>query len=54
MKKYILLLLMVTLLVSYNAKAQTRGIKIGYIDMEYILEKVPNYAEAKKSIGAKS
>ena len=54
MKKYILLLLMVTLLVSYNAKAQTRGIKIGYIDMEYILEKVPNYAEAKNQLEQKA
>ncbi len=45
---------MVTLLVSYNAKAQTRGIKIGYIDMEYILEKVPNYAEAKNQLEQKA
>jgi Skp family chaperone for outer membrane proteins len=26
--------------------SQTRGTKVGYIDMEYILENVPNYAEA--------
>ena len=26
--------------------SQTRGTKVGYIDMEYILQNVPNYAEA--------
>jgi len=54
MKKYILLAFFVTLAVTNNVNAQTRGIKVGYIDMEYILEKVPDYAEAKKPIGAKS
>lgn len=34
--------------------AQTRGIRIGYIDMEYILEKVPDYAEAKNQLELKA
>jgi len=54
MKKYILILLMASLLVSYNGKAQSRVVKIGYIDMEYILEKVPNYAEAKNQLEQKA
>ena len=54
MKKYILLLQFTSLLISYNGKAQTRGIKIGYIDMEYILEKVPDYAEAKNQLEQKA
>ena len=54
MKKYILLAITISLLVTYNAKSQTRGIKIGYIDMEYILEKVPDYAEAKNQLDQKA
>jgi len=54
MKKYILLLLITSLLITNNGKAQTRGIKIGYIDMEYILEKVPDYAEAKNQLEQKA
>lgn len=34
--------------------AQTRGTKIGYIDMEYILEKVPSYAESKNQLEKKA
>lgn len=54
MKKYILLLLVTSLFISNNGNAQTRGIKIGYIDMEYILEKVPDYAEAKNQLDQKA
>ncbi len=34
--------------------SQTRGVKIGFIDMEYILEKVPNYTEAKNQLELKA
>ncbi|MFT4838601.1 MAG: Skp family chaperone for outer membrane protein [Nonlabens sp.] len=34
------------------AKAQ-RGVRVGYIDMEYILESVPEYQEASKQLGQK-
>lgn len=39
---------------STAVNAQTRGIRIGYIDMEYILEKVPDYAEAKNQLELKA
>jgi Skp family chaperone for outer membrane proteins len=34
--------------------SQTRGVKIGYIDMEYILQNVPDYMEAKSQLEAKA
>ncbi len=46
------------LLISFLAiasQAQTaRGVKIGYIDMEFILEKVPDYAEAINKLEQKA
>jgi Skp family chaperone for outer membrane proteins len=51
MKKIISLFV---LLVSLSSYSQTRGVKIGYIDMEYILEKVPDYAEAKNQLEQKA
>ena len=53
MKKYILTALIISLFQVNKGIAQTRGIKIGYIDMEYILEKVPDYAEAKNQLEQK-
>jgi Skp family chaperone for outer membrane proteins len=53
MRKYILILL-TTSFFTINVVAQTRGVKIGYIDMEYILEKVPDYAEAKNQLELKA
>lgn len=53
MKKYILILI-ITLTSNYSLMAQGRGVKIGYIDMEYILEKVPDYAEAKNQLEQKA
>ena len=53
MKKYIFTLLLAALC-TVNSIAQTRGIKVGYIDMEYILEKVPDYAEAKNQLEQKA
>jgi Skp family chaperone for outer membrane proteins len=51
MRKHFLLLL---LAVSLTAGAQTRGVKIGYIDMEYILQNVPDYAEANNQLEQKA
>ena len=42
------------LLVTISSFSQSRGIRIGYIDMEYILEKVPDYAEAKNQLEQKA
>nr|WP_309508779.1 OmpH family outer membrane protein [Flavobacterium cyclinae] len=51
MKKILILLA----LFSFTSQAQTaRGVKIGYIDMEYILEKVPDYAEANNQLEQKA
>lgn len=35
-------------------EAQTRGNKVGYIDMEYILQNVPNYIEAQTQLEEKA
>lgn len=48
------LLVVMAVFATLASSAQTRGIKIGYFDMEYILEKVPDYAEAKKPAGNES
>ena len=37
---------------SFVANAQ-RGVRIGYIDMEYILENVPEYKEASTQLNGK-
>lgn len=53
MKKTILSLF--TILVSVTAiNAQSKGVKIGYIDMEYILQNIPEYAEAKNQLDIKA
>ena len=49
------LLFILVALITFSSKAQTaRGVKIGYIDMEYILEKVPDYAEANNQLEQKA
>lgn len=50
MKKYFVLFFAFYL---FLANAQ-KGAKIGYIDMDYILEKVPEYAEAKNALEQKT
>ena len=49
MKKEILYLFL-ALLTTSLCSAQTRGTKLGYIDMEYILENVADYTEAKNQL----
>ncbi|MFM2214195.1 MAG: hypothetical protein RL427_1458 [Bacteroidota bacterium] len=53
MKKYFALSILL-LAFGFKATAQSRGIKIGYIDMEYILQNVPDYAEAKNQLEQKA
>lgn len=49
------LLFILVALITFFSKAQTaRGVKIGYIDMEYILEKVPDYADAINQLEQKA
>jgi Skp family chaperone for outer membrane proteins len=54
MKKYFAIsILFLSFIV--NLSAQTaRGVKIGYIDMDYILENVPDYTEAKNQLEQKA
>jgi Skp family chaperone for outer membrane proteins len=53
MKKQFLILFIV-LIIGNSIQAQTRGIKIGYIDMEYILQNIPNYTEAQNQLEQKA
>lgn len=53
MRKEFLLIFMV-LLIANSFQAQTKGTKIGYIDMEYILQNVPDYAEAQNQLEQKA
>lgn len=53
MRKYTLLLF-ACLWLTQHAVAQGRGVKIGYIDMEYILQNVPEYSEAKNLLEQKA
>jgi len=53
MKRQFLFLVLV-LVVSNTIQAQTRGTKIGYIDMEYILQNVPSYTEAQNQLEEKA
>nr|WP_315231369.1 OmpH family outer membrane protein [uncultured Flavobacterium sp.] len=48
------LYLFLALVVVQTAEAQTRGTKLGYIDMEYILQNVPDYTEAKAQLEQKA
>lgn len=52
MKKLVFLLLLT--LSGIAVEAQTRGVRIGYIDMEYILQNVPDYTEAKNQLELKA
>ena len=47
-------LLLLLLTVSATAVQAQRGVKIGYIDMEYILQNVPDYAEANNQLEQKA
>lgn len=54
MKKH-LILLVIFVLGAFSIEAQTvRGLRIGYIDMEYILQNVPDYTEAKNQLEQKA
>lgn len=53
MRKEFLIVYMV-LIISNSFQAQTKGTKVGYIDMEYILQNVPNYTEAQSQLEQKA
>ncbi|WNM19318.1 OmpH family outer membrane protein [Flavobacterium capsici] len=52
MKKYIASIIILIFTIQLNA--QSRGVKIGYIDMEYILQNVNDYSEAKNQLEQKA
>ena len=47
------LYLFLSLVFAQTIVAQTRGTKVGFIDMEYILQNVPDYTEAKLQLDQK-
>jgi Skp family chaperone for outer membrane proteins len=53
MKKYFAITI-IALFSVLQVNAQSRGVKIGYIDMEYILQNVPDYSEAKSQLEQKA
>ncbi|WP_173854895.1 OmpH family outer membrane protein [Flavobacterium sp. 7E] len=53
MRKQILFLFLATI-VSNTIYSQSRGTRVGYIDMEYILQNVPNYTEATSQLEIKA
>ena len=53
MKKYFAIAFLILSAV-FQTNAQSRGVKIGYIDMEYILQNVPDYSEAKSQLEQKA
>ncbi len=52
MKTNTFCLLVLTSLISWSTMAQ-RGVRIGYIDTEYILQNVPEYQEANTQLESK-
>ncbi|MFV8368379.1 OmpH family outer membrane protein [Flavobacterium sp. LB2R40] len=54
MRKQFLYLFIVVFSAIQTINAQTRGNKLGYIDMEYILQNVPDYTEAKIQLEQKA
>jgi Skp family chaperone for outer membrane proteins len=53
MRKHFLITIFALIIIN-TFHAQTRGTKIGYIDMEYILQNVPNYLEAQNQLEQKA
>ncbi|KFF19847.1 OmpH family outer membrane protein [Flavobacterium hydatis] len=48
------LFIFLALIVGITSQAQTKSTKIGYIDMEYILQNVPDYKEAQTQLEQKA
>ena len=44
----------ILLLVNHSIQAQAKGTRIGFVDMEYILGKLPNYQETLNSLEQKA
>ena len=53
MKKYFFIIILIISAI-FQTNAQSKSVKIGYIDMEYILQNVPDYSEAKNQLEQKA
>jgi Skp family chaperone for outer membrane proteins len=53
MRKHFLFLFL-ALIGGFTVHAQSKGTKVGYIDMEYILQNVPNYSDAQSQLEEKA
>lgn len=53
MKKHIIFIILFVFTTTLQAQV-VRGLRIGYIDMEYILQNVPDYTEAKNQLEQKA
>ena len=53
MKKHLIIVILFAFTCSLQAQV-VRGLRIGYIDMEYILQNVPDYTEAKNQLEQKA
>lgn len=49
-----LLCIVATFVLAFTVQAQTKGTKLGFIDMEYILQNVPAYTEAQNQLEQKA
>src|SRR5210317_2193852 len=54
MQNNVLFLLTLVFMLSFPAVHAQRGVRIAYIDTEYILENVPEYQEATQQLNAKA
>ncbi|WP_414000103.1 OmpH family outer membrane protein [Flavobacterium sp. W1B] len=54
MRKQFLFLFLASIVANTTIHSQARGTKLGYIDMEYILENVPSYNEANVQLEQKA
>jgi len=53
MKYKVLFLVTILGLMSFVSNAQSRGVRIGYIDTEYILQNIPEYQQATSQLEQK-
>lgn len=54
MRKHLLVFIFLTCCTIVATAQGGKGIRIGYIDMEYILQSVPDYAEANNQLDQKA
>jgi len=53
MKSFKVYVLIVVLMLAYQSQGQ-RGLRVGYVDMEYILDQIPDYQQAVNQLDQKA